>query len=57
MKITDQQLCIGGLLLLAVGALCVVAFTNKDVNSLMAVIVGVTSGLLGYLKGKKDSEE
>jgi len=57
MKITDQQLCIGGLLILATGALAVIAFTEKDVNSLMAVVVGVTSGLLGYLKGKKDSEE
>ncbi|MBL0732243.1 MAG: hypothetical protein JJW03_05250 [Desulfosarcina sp.] len=58
MKLTDQQLCIGGLLAIAAISLVIVGFTDKEVNvSLVGMMGTITGGLLGYLKGKKDSEE
>jgi hypothetical protein len=58
MKLTDQQLCIGGLLVIAAISLVIVGFTDREVNiSIMGMMGTITGGLLGYLKGKKDSEE
>lgn len=54
MKITDQQLCIYGLLILAGGALIGSGLVDVNNQSIMITIAtSVVSGLLGYLKGKE----
>ena len=54
MKITDQQLCIIGLFILAAGALAGSGFVMENNQATMITITAsVVSGILGYLKGKE----
>jgi hypothetical protein len=54
MKITDQQLCIVGLFILATGALVCSSFMGEsNQGTLVTITASVVSGILGYLKGKE----
>ena len=51
---TDQQLCIWGLFILAAGALIGAEFVEvSNQGTMITLASSVVSGILGYLKGKE----